>query len=157
MAEWLIGAVARQTGVSAPTIRYYEEIGLLRASARSTSGYRRYSDAAIEELRFIKKAQALGFSLDEVGEILALSRAGQAPCSRVIALTAHHVAALDERIQALQRLRDHLDAELARWRTENTATCGRLCRWIANAADADARPGRPKGRPLRRRATGANV
>ncbi len=141
MAEWLIGAVARQTGISPPTIRYYEEIGLLRASARSASGYRRYSDTAIEELRFIKKAQALGFSLEEVGEILTLSRTGQTACARVIGLTEHHVTALDERIRSLQRLRDHLDAELARWRSQGTATCGRLCRLIA--ADAEASEGRP--------------
>lgn len=130
MAEWLIGTVARKTGVSPPAIRYYEAIGLLPPSARSASGYRRYSDAAVEELRFIKRAQALGFSLEEVGEILALSRAGEAPCDRVISFTEQHVTALEERIQTLQHLRDHLAAELEKWKRENTATCGRLCRLI---------------------------
>jgi DNA-binding transcriptional MerR regulator len=80
MAGLLIGDVARRTGVSAPTIRYYEGVGLLPSPPRSGAGYRRYSDATIDELLFIRKAQALGFSLDEIAEILQLSRSGTAPC-----------------------------------------------------------------------------
>ncbi len=68
MTTFLIGDVAAQTGVPTPTIRYYERLGLLSPAARSRAGYRRYSETAIEELRFVRKAQALGFSLEEVGE-----------------------------------------------------------------------------------------
>lgn len=135
MAQWLISAVVEQTGVPAATIRYYEEIGLLRATSRTEAGYRRYSDAAVDELRFIRKAQALGFSLDEVGQILQLTRAGETSCARVLELTSRHVAALDERIGDLQRLRDRLDRELQKWTMQGTATCAGLCRFIA---DADA-------------------
>ena len=64
----LIGELATRVGVAPPTIRYYESIGLLRPPARTTSGYRRYPERAVEDLVFIRKAQALGFSLDEVAE-----------------------------------------------------------------------------------------
>ena len=88
MAGLLIGDVAKRTGVTAPTIRYYEGIGLLPSPARSGAGYRRYSDGTIEELRFIRKAQGLGFTLDEIAEILQLSRSGKAPCSHVLSMNA---------------------------------------------------------------------
>lgn len=133
MAGLLIGDVAERSGVTAPTIRYYESIGLFTPAARSTSGYRRYPQSAIEELGFIKKAQALGFSLDEIGEILKLSRSGSAPCSRVLSLAHQHLTVVDERIKQLQAFRDQLATELAKWDGTNTPTCGGLCQIIANA------------------------
>lgn len=84
MGGLLIGDVAERTGLSAPTIRHYESIGLLPRPSRSAAGYRHYTDATVAELRLITKAQALGFSLDEIGEILKLSRAGRASCSHVL-------------------------------------------------------------------------
>lgn len=134
VAGLLIGDVAKRAGLSTPTIRYYEEIGLLPAPLRSSGGYRRYSEAAVEELRFIRKAQALGFALDEVKEILRLSRAGRTPCARVRSLAHQHLAAVDERIRQLQAFRDHLAADLARWDAEGTAVNARgLCQWISDA------------------------
>jgi MerR family transcriptional regulator, copper efflux regulator len=139
MAGLLIGELAKRAGVSPPTIRYYEEIGLLPAVSRSSSGYRRYSEGAVEDLRFIRKAQALGFALDDVREILKLSRSGKTPCERVRALAHEHLAAVDERIRQLLSFRDHLAADLARWDAEETSvTCRGLCQWITDAApDAD--------------------
>ena len=98
-----IGDVATRTGLSAPTIRYYESVALLARSPRSDAGYRSYTEAAVEELRFIRKAQALGFSLHEIVEILKLSRAGKTPCSHVLDLAQRHLAAVDERIRQLLR------------------------------------------------------
>jgi MerR family copper efflux transcriptional regulator len=108
MGALLIGDVAERAGVPAPTIRYYESIGLLKPAPRASSGYRRYSEHTIEELRFIKKAQALGFSLDEVAEILQLSRAGKKPCAQVLSLGHEHLAAVNERIRQLQAFRNSL-------------------------------------------------
>lgn len=123
MARLLIGDVAQRTGLTAPTIRYYESIGLIAAPARSTTGYRRYTNTTVEELQFIKKAQALGFSLEEIGEILKLSRAGDTPCSHVLDLSRRHLAALDQRIQQLSRFRDQLASEVAKWDGEQEPTC----------------------------------
>jgi DNA-binding transcriptional MerR regulator len=133
MAGGLIGDVAKRAGVSPPTIRYYEEIGLLPAPARSSAGYRRYPQTTVDELLFIRKAQALGFSLDEVAEILKLSRSGKPPCSHVLSLAHQHLAAVDERIRQLQRFRQQLAAELAKWDGKNTPTCRGLCQIIASA------------------------
>lgn len=133
MAGILIGDVAERTGLTAPTIRYYESIGLLAPAPRSATGYRRYSDTTVEELRFIKKAQSLGFSLEEIGEILKLSRAGDTPCSHVLDLSRRHLKAVEERIQQLTRFRDQLGAEVAKWDGKQEPTCRGLCQIISNA------------------------
>lgn len=133
MTGWLIGDVAERTGLTAPTIRYYESIGLLAPTPRSATGYRRYSETTVEELRFIRKAQSLGFSLEEIGEILKLSRAGDTPCSHVLDLSRRHLTAVEERIQQLARFRDQLAAELARWDGKNEPTCRGLCQIISSA------------------------
>jgi DNA-binding transcriptional MerR regulator len=137
MAGLLIGDVAKRTGVTAPTIRYYEGIGLLPSPARSGAGYRRYSDGTIEELRFIRKAQALGFSLDEIAEILQLSRSGKAPCSHVLSLAHQHLAAVDERIRQLRAFRRQLATDVAKWNKQRAAvTCTGLCQFITDAEPA---------------------
>lgn len=133
MAGLLIGDVAERTGLSAPTIRYYESIGLVKPPARSDAGYRRYSDTTIQELAFIKKAQALGFSLDEIAEILKLSRAGTAPCEHVLDLAQRHLAAVDERIRHLTAFRKQLAAEIGKWRGKRQPSCGGLCQIIETA------------------------
>jgi DNA-binding transcriptional MerR regulator len=136
MGRLLIGDVAQRAGVSAPTIRYYERLGLLEAPRRTDAGYRRYTDATIEQLRFIRKAQGLGFSLDEVGEILKLTRSGETPCSRVLSLGRQHLKALEDRIRQLQRFQVLLAAELARWEQQETLpSCDGLCQFIADADD----------------------
>jgi DNA-binding transcriptional MerR regulator len=134
MPGLLIGDVAERAGVAAPTIRYYESIGLLKPPSRSSAGYRNYSESFVQELRFIKKAQALGFSLDEVGEILKLTRTGKTPCSHVLSLAHEHLAAIDERIRQLERFRHRFAAEVAKWDEQQRAvTCDGLCQFIADA------------------------
>ncbi|MBA3269171.1 MAG: heavy metal-responsive transcriptional regulator [Acidobacteria bacterium] len=156
MVALLIGEVAQRAGVSAPTIRYYEEIGLLGKPLRSSTGYRRYSESSVEQVRFIRKAQALGFSLDEIGEILKLSRSGETPCSHVRSLGHQHLAAVEQRIRQLHHFRDQLAEEVARWDAQDTAvTCGGLCQFIADAEPGVMNDGaslQPKtSRPQRRR------
>lgn len=135
MAGLLIGNVAARTGLTAPTIRYYESIGLLPTPSRSTAGYRRYTDTTVEELRFVKKAQALGFSLDEIGEILTLSRAGRTPCSHVLDLARRHLNAVEDRIRQLARFRDQLANEIGKWDGDLQPTCQGLCQIIAGAEE----------------------
>ena len=156
MAGLLIGDVAERTGLSAPTIRYYESIGLLIAPPRTGTGYRRYGDTAVAELQFIKKAQTLGFSLEEISEILKLSRAGNTPCAHVLDLAHRHLAAIDERMQQLARFREMLATEVAKWDGVKQPTCGGLCQIIAGADDNATAPvqlhiGRDKRVPRRKR------
>jgi len=135
MRGLLIGDVAEHAGVTPATIRYYESIGLLGRPSRSAAGYRRYTEATIEELQFIRKAQMLGFSLDEIGEILNLSRAGRTPCARVLDLAKQHLEAVDERIRQLSKFRQQLSAEIGKWDGKRQPTCQGLCEIIAGAAD----------------------
>ncbi|MGH9371082.1 MAG: MerR family DNA-binding protein, partial [Vicinamibacterales bacterium] len=100
---------------------------------RSSTGYRRYSERTVDEVRFVKKAQALGFSLEEVAEILRLSRSGKAPCSHVLSLAQQHLAAVEERIRQLQHFREQLAAEVARWDGRERPTCDGLCEIITTA------------------------
>lgn len=144
----LIGEVAKRTGVPPPTIRYYEEVGLLKKPSRAESGYRSYSAKTVDELLFVRKAQALGFSLDEIAEILKLSRAGQKPCERVLAISHRHLDAIDARIRDLQKFRGYLAGELSRWDRRGTAvTCEGLCQFISDATPEPAPP-EIGGRPL---------
>lgn len=133
MARYLIGEVATRTGLTVPTIRYYERIGLVRPPARSAAGYRRYGDATVEELAFIRKAQTLGFSLEEIAQILALSRAGRAPCQHVLDLARRHLAAVDDRIRQLTGLRRQLAGEIEKWPRTPQPDCRGLCQIIATA------------------------
>ena len=135
MSGLLIGDVAERTGLSAPTIRYYESIGLLAPPPRSATGYRRYTETTVEELRFIKKAQGLGFSLEEIGEILKLSRAGDTPCAHVLDLAHRHLRAVEDRIEQLTRFRDQLAGEVAKWDGDRAPTCRGLCQIIVGAEE----------------------
>jgi DNA-binding transcriptional MerR regulator len=147
----LIGDVAKRTGLAAPTIRYYEEVGLLKKPLRAESGYRSYSSKTVDELLFVKKAQALGFSLEEIAEILKLSRAGQKPCERVLALSHKHLDAIDARIRDLQTFRRYLAGELSKWDLQGTAvTCDGLCQFIAEA-EPDPAPAEIADRRLPKR------
>ena len=140
MAGLRIGDVAARAGLSAPAIRYYESVGLLAQAPRSETGYRHYTETTVEELRFIKKAQALGFSLDEIKEILTLSRGGQTPCSHVLDLARRHLAAVDERIQQLARFRATLAGEVAKWDGVKEPTCGGLCQIIVGSEAQSTMP-----------------
>ena len=124
-----IGEVAERAGVTTPTVRYYESIGLLKKPARSDAGYRRYSEATVTELEFIKKARALGFSLDEIGEIVQLTRSGKRPCARVMDLAKTRLADVDEQMRRLAAFRAQLVNELSRWEEPTEPGCG-MCQLI---------------------------
>ena len=128
-----IGEVAERAGVTAPTVRYYESIGLLRKPARSGGGYRRYSEATVAELEFIKKARALGFSLEEIGEIVQLTRSGRRPCARVIDLARTRLADVDEQMRKLTAFRAQLARELARWEGPGDPGCDGMCQMIESS------------------------
>ncbi|RMG54929.1 MAG: heavy metal-responsive transcriptional regulator [Gammaproteobacteria bacterium] len=103
-----IGKLARAEGIAAETLRYYERIGLLLPEARSEAGYRLYGEDARRRLRFIRRAQALGFTLSEIRELLALGDEPEGSMADVKALAAARMADIEQRIADLQRMRDAL-------------------------------------------------
>ena len=103
-----IGTVARRVGVNIDTIRYYEREGLLPEPQRRASGSRSYGEGTIAQLRFIRRAKALGFTLEEIRELLALSHDRQLGVKAVKQRARLRLAALDTRIAELQRVRDGL-------------------------------------------------
>ena len=102
-----IGKLAKAAGVRIDTVRYYERRGLMPAPRRSDSGYRHYDGDATRRLRFIRRAQSLGFSLDEIGELLAL-RADPANHAEVRARALARRDDIEHRIRELSALRDSL-------------------------------------------------
>ncbi|MFQ5902874.1 MAG: heavy metal-responsive transcriptional regulator [Candidatus Binatia bacterium] len=103
-----IGQVAKATGLTAKTIRYYELLGLLREAARTESGYRVYGDRDVARLKFITKAKGLALSLTEIKDILALYDQRQRPCIHVLALLDKKLEEIDTALRQLQKFRDEL-------------------------------------------------
>jgi MerR family transcriptional regulator, copper efflux regulator len=106
-----IGALAKRAGVGIDTVRYYEKTGLLVPKGRLASGYRRYSDLEVARLRFIRRAQALGFTLKEIRELLALS--AQRDVARVKRSAQAKLADVEKRITELERVRKGLTTLIA--------------------------------------------
>lgn len=126
--RWLIGEVARELGLNPRTIRYYEEIGLLPEPSRSEAGYRLYGAADRERLCFIIQAKAVGLSLDEIGEIVALRTHGEQPCELVLALVDRKLRAVDEQLRALTQFRRELTT-LREAAAQGAGGSGSFC-WI---------------------------
>lgn len=99
-----IGQAAKATGVSAKMIRYYEEIGLVQPASRTDSNYREYDAKQVNELRFIKRGRTLGFSMEEITQLLSLWRDSGRPSREVKAIADRHLADLDARIAEMQAM-----------------------------------------------------
>ena len=124
--KMLIGEAARQADLNPKTIRFYEEVGLINPIGRTESGYRLFDAEAVSRLGFIKKAQALGFTLAEIREILELRDGGSMPCEHVEAEVGRKVEAIEERIAELEGLKASLLALQEQWK-ETEAASSTVC------------------------------
>lgn len=100
--------VAAEAGVNVETLRYYERVGLLPEPERTPAGYRSYDAGTVRVVRFVKRAQRLGFSLDEIGSLLHLAAGGPRSCQSAKRLAGERLAELDGRIGELTAMRDSL-------------------------------------------------
>jgi MerR family mercuric resistance operon transcriptional regulator len=100
-----IGETARRADVGIETVRYYERKGLIAPPARTAAGYRAFPPDAVRRIRFIKRAQDLGFSLAEIGELLALRVAADTTCADIRARTVGKIDQIDRKLADLQRMR----------------------------------------------------
>jgi DNA-binding transcriptional MerR regulator len=112
MSTAKIGQVAQETGLSIDTIRFYEKQGLLKQSARTEGGFRLFGSGEIETLKFVRKAQELGFSLNEIRELLILRAEHVPACSHVEELLEHKLAGVEQKIEELQKLEHSLKTAL---------------------------------------------
>ncbi|WP_232631876.1 MerR family transcriptional regulator [Methylobacterium sp. Leaf118] len=126
-----IGELARRTGVKVPTIRYYEGADLMPRPARTEGQQRRYGAEAVARLNFIRHARALGFEVEAIRELLALSAQPERPCAEVDQITRRHLAGVERRIGQLVALRGELHRML------DACGHGRVCdcRVIETLAD----------------------
>ena len=115
MESLSIGEVARLAEVGVETVRFYERQGLIAEPPRKESGYRQYPRAAVSRIHFIKRARALGFSLDEIGELLSLRVDPNTTCKDVRVRAEAKIADIEEKITTLQNMRKAL--------VELTAAC----------------------------------
>ncbi len=111
----LIGSVAKESGVPIKTIRYYEELGLLKAVGRTEGGYRLFNSDIFARLNFIKRAQSLGLSLAEIKEFLDVHDGGDLPCDRVKNKLEDKLSEIERQIQQLQLLKLELKGLLSGW------------------------------------------
>ncbi len=148
MKKMLIGQLAKEAGVKPDTVRFYERKKLLLPPARSATGYRIYDETTAKRLRFIKQAQALGFSLDEIARVMRSRRQGEDNCcDLVVAMADALMTEANEKLRELRCFRDNLSRNLERWRREGRAGCDaatEFCQLIEsasmeNAADLGAR------------------
>jgi DNA-binding transcriptional MerR regulator len=133
-----IGELAKHTGVKVPTIRYYEQIGLLPAPARTEGQQRRYHSAAMARLAFIKHSRELGFDLDAIRTLLALQDNPEQSCAVADRIAKARLVEVERRIISLTALKSELQ------RMIEECACGRIseCRVIETLADCDHKHGR---------------
>lgn len=103
-----IGELARELQINPRTLRFYESVGLLAEPDRTPNGYRDYDQGAVERVRFIRSAQRLGLSLEDIKEILAFKERDELPCSYVLSVIDKESDALDAKIAEMEAFRDEL-------------------------------------------------
>lgn len=118
-----IGTLARKTGAKVQTIRYYEQIRLLREPGRTEGGQRRYEAADLDRLAFIRHARQLGFSLDAIRELLELSDRPQQSCADADSIARRQLKQVEQRLKRLQALKTELKRMIAECRGGEVADC----------------------------------
>ncbi|MFN6462534.1 MAG: heavy metal-responsive transcriptional regulator [Nostoc sp. DedVER02] len=123
----LIGSVAKESSVPIKTIRYYEELGLLKSSGRTEGRFRLFNADILARLHFIKRAQSLGLSLSEIKEFLDVHDGGELPCEHIKTKLEDKVKAIDEQIQQLLILKQDLQGLLSGWEIKPENTYQTIC------------------------------
>ena len=118
--------------MSVQTVRFYERRKLLSEPVRTQSGYREYGEEELKQLLFVRQAKSLGFSLDEIREIIRSRGRGECPCTDVISIAERHLRDVAEQIRTLQKFREELSRAVKGWKTagKQTLSAGAICTLI---------------------------
>ena len=133
-----IGELAKRSAVTVQTVRFYERLRLLPEPQRKDSGYRIYSEPDLKRLRFVRQAKSLGFSLDEIREILRLRERGHCPCGDVVSIAQRHLRTVEEQISQLSKFRDGLSQAVNRWKRsgKQTISADAICVLIEHSLES---------------------
>jgi Cu(I)-responsive transcriptional regulator len=123
MSELKIGDLARATGISVETVRYYERIGLMPSPGRTAGNYRAYDRRHLERLNFIRHARSLGFDIAEIRSLLALAAQPATDCAAADAIASRHLAAVEAKVASLLALRTELTRFVGQCRGGTAADC----------------------------------
>lgn len=125
----LVSDLAKAAGVTGETVRHYTRKGLIRATQNPDNQYHEYSSEALQRLRFIKRARALGFSLNDIANIIGLAEYGESPCPTVRDLLASKIPETEQKITELQQHLALMKAALAEWQSkpDGTPTGSSIC------------------------------
>ena len=134
-----IGELARRASVNIQTVRFYERLKLLPQPERKPSGYRIYNDTDLRRLLFIRQAKALGFSLEEIREILGMRARGACPCGRVVRLAQTHLDNIRETIRNLAGFEKELGRAVKKWKNsaKSKLAASEFCTLIERAMSAE--------------------
>lgn len=122
-----IGTVAKESGIPIRTIRYYDELGLLKTSGRTEGGYRLFNSDVFARLKFIKRSQSLGLSLLEIKEFLEIRDRGELPCHRIEEKLKQKLLAIEEQIQQLNILKEEIEGLLSGWKVTPARSEETIC------------------------------
>ena len=134
-----IGELAQRAGVGIQTIRFYERRKLLSEPARTASGYRQYGPDELNRLRFIRQAKTLGFTLDEIRDIIRSRGRGACPCADVIAMAESHLHDVSKQIDTLLKFKEELSGSIRTWKRagKQTLSAGAICTLIERTMESD--------------------
>lgn len=123
----LIGKVQKLSGVPIRTIRYYESLGLIKSAGRTEGGFRQFYEDILTRLSFIKRAQSLGLSLQEIGNILQVYDAGKAPCDEIQQKLEDKISEIERQIEDLRKLQGKLKGVLSEWKSLSNQPNDTIC------------------------------
>lgn len=149
-----IGELARRTGVKVPTIRFYEQIGLIAAPPRTEGNQRRYGKTEVDRLNFIRHARELGFEVEDIRELLAMTATPQASCHQADSIAKNHLSEIDRRIASLTALRGEMVRMIEECGHGRVCDC-RIIEVLANHSECGTEHLRPADGRLHGPATAA--
>lgn len=155
MSRWMnIGEAAAAAGVSAKMVRHYEQIGLMPAATRTDAGYRQYGERDVSILRFIRQSRQLGFSMEQIAELLGLWSNHRRTSREVKALAQSHLDALNEKMRELAQMQSALERLVASCHGDDDPHCAILDELAVHSPEAPP-PGAVGARPVRKPAASA--